>query len=276
MNTIKFQNDTYILPGDWNEITTPQLELLSKIISGNVYPVNLKVKLALSLMGMRLHYRKPVYINDQECFYIRHGWRNVYLVNSLQVNDIASCLDFILDDNKIQSKLTKNPYTAIEFRFKRFFGPGDCLSNLKFGEFIAAEVERDLYQRTNNISHFNRMLAILWRPTCWKPSDSDLRAPLRMDGVEKRARQIAKLPMNKRMAMQWFYDGCLDFLYEKFSNIFTQGGSSESSAFESFMKMVNMLSDNKLFNVDATREAYLYDALYTLQNIIETYEKQKQ
>jgi hypothetical protein len=119
------------------------------------------------------------------------------------------------------------------------------------------------------------MLAILWRPTCWKPDDGDLRAPLRMDSVGKRAKRIGRLPDYKQKVMQWYYDGCLLFLYNQFPSVFSQGESKSSiSAFESFMKMVNMLAENKLFNVEATRESYLFDALFTLQEIIEKHENQ--
>ena len=276
MNKIKFQNDTYTLPESWNEMNPKQLEQIAKIVMSNVYPIGLMVKLSLSFMGMRLSGKKPVYINGGQYFYVKHGWRRIYLINSVQMHEICKCVEFLLDDNQIISSLTKNPYPVIENRFYRLFGPADNLANIRFGEFIQVEIERDAFVKTNDKKHFNRMLAILWRPTCWKNQDSDMRIALRMDRVDKWAKRIAKLPDCQKRVMQWYYDGCLQFLKEKFSSVFSSGSSDENvSTFDSFMKMVNLLAHNRLIDVEKIREAYLFDALYTLQEIIENFENQK-
>ena len=276
MSIIRFQQDSYTIPDTWNELTTTQLELIAKIVLSTVYPLQLLVKLALSFLGMRLSNRKPVYVNDEQYHYIRHSWRKVYLVNSVQVHEITKCVEFILKDGQVASELTKNPYPEIHFRFSRLIGPADSFANLTFGEFIQAEIERNQFIKTDKPQHFHRQLAILWRPTFYQHPDSDPRTPLRMDEVDQRARKVARLQPYQKRVIQWYIDGCLQSLYKQFPGVFSTGeGSGTGTVFESFMKMVNLLARNKLVDVEKIREAYLYDALFTLQGIIEENENRK-
>ena len=279
MNIVEFQNDTYNFPSSWDELTQDQLEVLAKLQIQGCSRSELLTKLALFIVGMRLAYKHQVIINGNYYYYVRHGITKIYLISPEQLSFLADSLSFLIDGSEIFPKLIRNPFKELHVKlFYRIFGPDDGLINITVDEFIQAEIERNIYEQTKNTLHFNRFLAILWRPTCIKHPDGDQRAPLKSDDIFKRAKKISSIAAHKKQVMLWFYLGCLNFLMTKFKDVFSsEEGELPSSSFlvDYFMKILTTLSKNDLSKVDNIRGKSLYDALYILQNIMEQNENNK-
>jgi hypothetical protein len=269
MKTITFGKHGYTLPSTWDELTTQQLETLSKITQQPVTMPELSVKCTFAFMGM-----KVVKMLDYGCFKVTKGlWRR-YLVSSFQVNYLIDCLKFLFKDNEIISERVVNPYPELRlgwFGGKRFFGPDSGLANITLSEWMQAEIERTLYEETQNPMHLFTFLAILWRPTGLNHPDGDMRAPLSQDTLTERAQYFSRnLHPYKIRVMQWYYYGCFNFITNKFDEVFSAGNSTEDTLFDSFMAMVNGLAKNDLSKIDKIRSSLLYEALYNLQILMKT------
>ena len=275
MNKIKFSKDSYFLPSSWHEMSTKSLVTLSKLVINYKDSTGILFKLALKIMGMRMAYRKSIEIDGKRHFYIRQG-RNIYLVTSAQMAPLIETLSFIFQDNDIKPVFVKNPFPELKTGiFKKLLGPADGLTNITFGEFIQAEIQRSAWNDTKNEAHLNNFLAILWRPPAHNHADGDKRVPLLQDTVDKTSKAIARQPPHIKQVMTWFYYGCLDFLYNKFDYVFSPGEPGKISTFDSFMNLVGSLAKNDLSKFDTVRNSPLYDALYNLQSIMENQEKLK-
>jgi len=274
MISVRFQNDEYTIPACWDELTTAQIETLARIVGKGLTVNELLFRFALHCMGMRMAFRYKVRVNDEDCYYIRHGIKRIYLVSPTQMAVLADSLSWLICENSIKPTSCKNPYH--EFypkRFARLFGPADGLTNISLNEWIQVEIERQAWGVSGSDHHLNRLLAILWRPTCLRHPDGDKRAPLRQDDIDTRAKRIAGLPWHKKQTMLWFYQASLEFIATKFPEIFSGGTAGESSVFDGFMQMVNDLAKNDLTKIDKVREAPLYEALYNIQSIVKQNEK---
>lgn len=279
MNSVKFQNDSYTLPSQWNELTTVQLEQIAALVAKQQPRIAIQVKLALIFMGMRLANRVRRLIAGAPYYYVKHGIRRTYLISPLQMAKLAECVSFLFEGDAVASRLTKQPYPVLKVGwFRKLYGASEALTNITFGEFQQAEIARAAYEATGDESYLNLLLAIIYREKAKNPADGDVRKPLRMDEAERRAKRFSHFPDFKKMVMLWYYNGCLAFLFEKFTHVFSQGtatGGESVSPIDSFMKLTSLLADGKLADVDSIREKYLYDALYILDEKVEQYEKNR-
>jgi hypothetical protein len=269
MIEVKFQNDIYSLPSCWDDLTTPQLETLAKLVSTQVSLNELLFRFALCCMGMRMALRYKVVVNGEDCYYVRHGITRVYLVSPQQMAVLADSMLWLVHENSIKPNTCRNPYPEFALkRFRRLFGPADGLTNITLNEWMQIELERDVWENTQNDKFLNRMLAVMWRPTAVKHPDGDKRSPLRQDTLEIRAKQFARVPEHKKQVMVWFYGGCVAFIAQKFDEVFSGSAGGDTSAFDGFMQLVNDLAKNDLTKIDKVRESPLYEALYNIQCIM--------
>ena len=277
MNTVKFQNDTYSLPECWDEITTSQIETLAELVQKGITENELLFRFALYCMGMRLAWRYSVTVDGVECFYIRHGITRIYLVSPVQMAVVTNSMKWMVEDNQIRPSITKNPYHELYFsRYRRLIGPANLLTNILTSEWILAETEKAEWINKKNDYHLNRLLAVLWRPTAKNLPDGDNRAPFRQETFEQRAIQMARVKPCKKQVMLWFYQSCIDYLAEKFKDVFSEGEPSDKPLFDNFMQLVTDLAKDDLTKIPKVYKAPLYEMLYTLQSIVEKAEKAKE
>jgi len=276
MNRVSFQNDVYTLPSCWDELTTQQIETLARLVQQGLTVNDLLFRFTLSCMGMSMAYRYRVRVNGNDYFYVRHGIKRVYLISPEQMAVVTETMNWLVSENSIKPTSCKNPYHEFYYKpFRRLFGPADGITSISLNEWIQVEIERSQWNVSNDEHHLNRLLAILWRPTCLQHPDGDKRAPLRQDDISPRAKLLAKVPFYKKQVMLWFYQASIEFIAAKFPDIFTGGTPGNGSVFDGFMDLVNDLAQNDLAKIDKVREAPLYEALYNIQSIMKRNEKQQ-
>jgi len=277
MKIVKFNTDTYMLPSCWDEMSTKDLLTLSRIIITSKDRYGILLKLALSIMGMRVALRYSIPINNTPHYFIRQGFRKIYLVSSSQMAVVAHHLDFLFEDNTISPNLKINPFPELRLsHIRRLAGPADGLTNITLAEFITAEIEREAWENRKSSDHMHRFLAVLWRPFSMCHPEGDPRAPLNQDTIHNRSKQISRLKPETKQLMVWFYMGCLSFLQKKFDKVFHAADQeNNTSSFDAFMNLVNLLAREDLSKFEKVRESPLYDALYNLQRIMEDFEKKK-
>lgn len=109
------------------------------------------------------------------------------------------------------------------FRFRKYYGPKNKLSNLTAEEFTLCEFCYEQFDLTKDVKYLNHLTAILYRSRRWFNIDNDLRAGLKTLSFEKRALRFAKLPDRLRYAIYLNYEGCRNFIIKNNPEIFKKG-----------------------------------------------------
>ena len=94
--------------------------------------------------------------------------------------------------------------------------------------------------------------------------------------VEGESKLIEKMSDTVKLAIFWFYLGCLKFITEKFPRVFSgASGTVSGSVFENQMKIIDSLADGDVTKKPEVRNSLLYDALFTMELAVERQEKLK-
>ncbi len=281
MHTLKLNKDTYYLPSMWNELSKAQL---LKIAEMSLQPIPLAeflTKAFFAFLEFKVIKTRSVVIDSMEHFYIKHGKKNVYLVSALDISSISKTLEFLFKKivHKktatfiIDSRLTNNLIPEIKVSGKTFLGSSDGLTNLTFNEYIHSETSFYKFCKTKEEKHLNKLIAILYRPKNKKatPDNIDYKGDLRVSFndflTDRYARILNNLNPVTKNAIFLFYQGCRNFLLEKFPNVFSGGSSSGEDVFYGFMNLVNALANSDVTKKEEVRKAYLMDVMVTLEQL---------
>ncbi|MDL2262962.1 hypothetical protein LJC11_05635 [Bacteroidales bacterium OttesenSCG-928-I21] len=253
MRKLQLNEDVYMLPGEWNELTPDPLCYLIKLVNKGLSAEEIKLKMLLYCMKARIHTYKKT--KEEILFCLKSG-RNKYYLNSEElyiVSDIFSYLFFEENGKKsINPLMTENPFPTIKIRWKTYIGPEQGLSDMSYGQFIMLMTYfQEMQARPEALNDF---IAIMYNTT---------------------SKTIKKLPVITKTALLWFYLGSMQFIADKFPITFSGGGSGYGTVFESQMRVVDALAKNDVAKKEIVKNALLYDALYTLEIAAEKAENQK-
>jgi hypothetical protein len=241
------------LPGNWNELTAKEILYLLKLTSENISPQECKVKMMLYCLNASIKQKR------NGLFLLKIG-REKHLVSSEWINDQAEKLDFLLSDpdeegnRYIYPKLTRNPFPTLTSRLRTLKGPADGLTEITYDQFIFLQTYQDRMQTDDNA--IDLFISVIY--TYKGKNDVKL---------------VSHLDPNVKMAIFWFYLGCLDFITAKFPLTFSGGGEAKGSVFENQMRIVNTLANGDVTKKPEVRNSNLYDALYSMEMAVEEHER---
>lgn len=142
--------------------------------------------------------------------------------------------------------LTKNPYPSLSHTPKGkkpgkstwLFCAQDGLSNITIYELSTLFTYFEQYQATGDEQWGNRLLGVLYRPAK-TPSkynldsgyEGDRRQPLRRyeSKVEDRAELVAKMPLQVRRLIIFWFASCRQQIVERYSKVFRKNGNAGES-----------------------------------------------
>jgi len=267
MKVVRFNNDKYTLPSKWDELNPKQLIAVAKIMLAEQHWDNIKVRLVLYFLGMRVIRRRKVIVDEVEHFYVKHGLRRVYLLSVFDIAALGNTLEFLTEkpdkegNRLLRPKIRKQPFPILKFRFKRFAGYENALTDMLFGEFIFAETYYYRYLTTKDEVWLNRLLAVLYRRV-----KKHTMQEFSEEAIEQNARLIASLPAYKKLVMRFYYDGCKEFLSRKFPQTLGSGGGGKAKdPFEDFHKITIAMTNGFPTEADGVRNTLLYDALESFE-----------
>lgn len=293
MRTLKLNNDSFSLFQTWNELNRKQLRNVAKLVqSVDFYKFN--VLLLLSVFNFKLISKKVIVIDDVDCFVLKKG-RKKYIVSSEDINFITSHFEFLFtkieDENKhtqyvINSKLTKNIIGSFNLGLRKYYGPADAITNLKFAEYIHSETQYANYKKYKDNEHLDKLVAVLFRK---KKSfhfvrkyfinyDGDIRKKFNDSFIDRHSKKINRLNSDTKLAIVWYYEGCRWFLKTKFPNVFEGSPADEeknTNTFESFLKLSNSLANEDVTKNEKIRNAYTYEVMVNMEQALIKHKKQK-
>ena len=262
MKTITIDRLKCEIPSTWNEFSDEELVFLSIVMSGPVTPDAVKLKMLLFMIKASVN--KYETARDGIRYHINIAGKS-YFLSALQMSDMAHALDWLFKENTdgspvLDVRLTRNPFPVIETKMGFIAGPEDALSNITYGQFIMLQSYQQMLNTEDGVYKF---LATIYKKDKFNTS-------------EEGSPEVIKLvrPDILRVLI-WYYIGSMEFIREKFPNVFSGGESGSGSVFDNQMRVVDALAGGDVTKKDQVKSAYLYDALYTLEIGIENERKAK-
>ena len=271
------------LPSNWHELNKEQLLILCKLSLVSI-PINeLKAKLIMLWLNIKIESCNAKISKGVEVFRFRHK-AYIFWLSADDIAALSNLLDWLFverinkkDGTKsflIYSKLIRNLLPELKVDDTIYYGPADALTNIKYKEYIHLETAYDNYAKTQSDYHLSQMIAILYREKdpdydMLKPS-GDIRKPLNDFMIEKSAEIFMKLNPEERLAFFHFYAGCKAFLAKKFPNVFggSNTGKKTDDVFMEYLKLTSAMAQDDVTKFEAIRDSYLYEVMTALDEII--------
>jgi len=278
MRIFVIDNVTFNLPNTWNELSEPQLLHVAELVGKSIDKHEFLLSMFLHATGLKVK-QTP----NSKHYYLTNG-KKEFALNAEQILQLCNVFSFLLTEQKtddettytILSRRTK-ALTSFELYGETYYAPASSLTNISLHEYIFSETYYHHYASTGKEEYLNLFIATLYRPQArnYDETQGDKREAFNDFIIEKHAKLISALPAHVKTSIRWFYEGSSVYIHKKFASVF-QGAPSgtKQDVFEGFMKMVNGLSGNDITKNDQVRQSNLYEALLTLDELMQKSKKQ--
>jgi hypothetical protein len=235
MLTLHYKKSKYLIPENWNELSWDQILSCSNVFIGQSNETEMLVSLFRSVCNMR-NYR----------FF------------TMPPDIMTDCLHLIawLRDKVC---LTNQQLPV----YRRYYGPGKELENLKAKEFALTELYFIQYRNEGNTDSLNALIAILYRPAKVnydkiKNAAGDIREGYNPHVTDYHKRIIAKWPAVVKVAIALYYEGCRNNFFEQYTEVF-EGESSEGELppYGMWNIMRDIAEKGAYGNMDQVEEQYV-------------------
>jgi len=285
MTTLTINNAPCKIPSGWNEMTREHMLFLADLMATPLPEHDFKMKMLLAFTGWKL---LPAKSDEPGALVVFN--KEVYRLEPWQFTAICDKLNFLFDETehengkviRVNSKCTTNHFPHIRsglwFRWvRRLYGPSDRLYNLTFGEYIAADNFFRRYVATGKVEFLDKLIATLWRneDRNYQPNEftyrGDRREPFNEYTVNTRMNKVRGLPMNMKVAILLWWNGCINHLAEQFPHVFNGGGTK--SKFGS-LALVDALTSGDVTKSKQVRRQFLWDVMVHLEQTMISHNEQ--
>jgi len=243
---------SFVLPGEWDELTIEQLLFLIKLVNKNSTAEEIKLKMFLFCLKGCIRKR-----NIDFSFRLKVG-KKYFDLSAEELHTICDIFDYLFTskDNNIQINplLVKNPFPVIRIGWVKLYGPADGLTDYSYQQFMELQIAQA--ESGDSEKKLKAFISFMYR---------------RKNG--KQSKWFRFVSNKKRIAILWFYLGCMNFIQDKFPNVFS--GQSAGDIADGQMRIVDALAKNDVTKKELVRKADLYEALYSMQIAAEESEKIK-
>jgi hypothetical protein len=281
MAELRLNNEVFILPDNWNQLTEEQLIRVASLWNLGLSQNEFKLYLLVSILGLTVPRDKKYSLNGESCYRLM-GKTKSYLISltDLAIVNINS-LGFLFKETEtpkgirleLDCKLVKTVIKYIEVDGEKWYGPGDAMNNCIYEEYIRALVSASEFSETKNISALNKLVATLYR-TGGKDNavNGDLRIPFNDFTVDQDAKKLDRIPESVKHVILLQFNGALYHMSQVFEYAFKKGSGklNAKNIFLQQLDLVDNLADHKIPDKEAIRKTQLYDVLHTLDNLIKT------
>lgn len=247
MKRIAIHDSTYDVPGSWNELTREQLQYLVKLSSREgLSTVELQLKFFLHCVGGSVRMNITTGLFTIKTCKSKHAM----FVNELTA--VLQAFEWLYRTNddgehELSPQLYINHHKKIRSGLRYLYGPGDALENITYDQFVWLQHWHSRLK--SDLSALDELVNVIYKT---KAGDQEVKNIHRLSPVVK-------------TSILWFYLGTLQFLENQFPHVFTSGGDSSGSVFDSQQKIIDSLAEGDVTKKMKVRESLLYDALYSME-----------
>lgn len=162
------------------------------------------------------------------------------------------------------------------------YGPGDVLGNLRFSEFMAAELRFEAHTRVPGESvKLNEFCGILFRKSTRELlKHKDKRVPYQESLIEENAKVFQTVSGDVKAAIVINYQGAKNMFPKLYTNLFpphlqntdteepTGGKQQKRAQSLGWLKMLTAMVDRDVTKLETTKQASLHTVLNTLDEIL--------
>jgi hypothetical protein len=258
MHQIKFNNINYTGPSVWNELNPDQLKSYAKLLLRKESQKDI-VKLLL-------------------CIVFRIPFNQFLKLKEFQITQLSPLVEFLQNG---QNHLDKWIIPTLEIKHKNLFGPVNKLANITIREFRYLELYYNAWKNSKDDKYINQLISCMYRPASTAVVDIDIRLPLSEIELNKRAVFIDKeLPQHTKHAILLNYEGCRNFIFNKYSQwVFKktdiESNQPASKKLYDYDEMIQAVAGSKFGNYKETSDSLIFPFFDHLSNQIEHLEKSK-
>lgn len=259
MVTIQLNKKHYSIPNTWNVLSAKQLLQVMDVLFLKGYKAEaMLLKLLKVVTGASMYeFLKWDVVEAEEYFYL---------------------LVFLLHP---EFDFTKNILPVVRYKNEAYYGPSDHLDNLRMKEFVNTE---NLFMRwceteKKDDSFLNELVAVLYRPSMggWYDkeinTEGDCREPFNYNISLYQAKHCTnRWPMNVRLAIATWYDGCRRKLVSSNPDVF-EGGSGEASRYGMISVMLNIAEGGVFGPFEKVEDQYVHLVMMQLNELVDKSKK---
>lgn len=237
MTHIEIDKKKYAIPTTWNELTTPQVERVCRLINMPISKYELKMWVLQSIT--RISFHKLIRINAE---------------TTVQIHELLKWLDSDV-------LLARNPYTFVRVWWREYVGVADGLSDMNFEQFFQwSEYYFGQYLKTQNEADLHLLIACLY---------TRKGKPFEPQNIKKNALWLRFLSEKKKQVILLYYIGCRNYLARRFGRVFTKSeGKPDKVDDLYFIKLLDNLNQGDASKNAALRHVALYEILTRITNAI--------
>lgn len=256
MRQIDFEDEitqekyTYFLPGDWDELTADQLLFLIELVDNNISAEEIKLKMFLFCLKGR------VKKDNIDLSYRVKLRKQSFDLSVEELYAICEIFDYLFteDMQRVNPSFLVNPFPVIRIGWIKLYGPADGFTDMIYETFAKLQIEIGNVDKSEK--YVNDFISIFYRLKSGKAS-----------------KFVRFIPYKKKVALLWFFSSCMNFMMEKFPQVFSGDGSGSGDISDGQMRVIDALAKNDPTKKEKVRKALLYDNLYSMQLAAEEYER---
>ncbi len=259
MKLIELNKKHYNIPERWDELTEKQLLKVMDVLFLKNYEEaeKLLLKLLQVITGVGTYNFSKWQVEEAEEY--------LYLLVFLLQPDFA---------------FTKNVIPFFKYDGVKHYGPADALDNLRMKEFVNTEHLFTAWMEGEKKDEqlLNELVAILYREApAGYDFDFNRNGDKRMSFNENICKYMAKhsvayWPMNVRLAIATWYDGCRRKIVAVNPDVF-EGGSGEAARYGLVSVMLNVAEGGVFGAFEKVEEQYVHLVMMQLNELVDKAKK---
>lgn len=198
----------------------------------------------------------------------------LYTMTRVQLAHLTLYLQPLLNQVRLTADLLPVLRVKTFWRSTTLFSCGDYFRHLHMGEFIAAHAYFKAYQETGQQSCLDLMVAVLYRETDHKDPFGDKREAFNADKISHRARLTASLPAAVKMAILYYFAGCMAQVTEDYEAVFS--ADSEQEAGGDWVDLIRSLPNEKFGTLEEIENLNVHVVFDLMNRMIQDQQKFKQ
>lgn len=235
MFIIHYNKSEYQVPENWNELSHNQILLCAKIFIRQSEETEMLVSLFRCIIRM-----------------------GSYRFLTMPPDIMTDCLPLIA---WLRDKIClTNQLLPV---YKKYYGPGKELENLKIKEFALTELFFIQYRNEGSTDALNELIAILYRPAkvqydMVKNPEGDVREGFNPHVTNYHKKIISKWPPYVKMAIALYYEGCRNNFIEQYAEVFEgDSGTGELPTYGMWNIMRDIAEKGTYGDFDKVEEQYV-------------------
>ena len=245
MNKIRFEigdkNITRETPAEWNELTLDQLLfVVPRIMTGDKESYELKRDIIVFLLDMKAKFFEGM--------------------NRSQMEGLFPAVDWMFEE----IKLTKNPFPELILEGKKLTGLRDEMRDIINSQFAFADSYMNLFLKKGEEESLDLLLGCLYTEKGTK---------FNLEKVEENSELLKHIPLDQKMVILAFFQGCRNFSSGEYPDIFKKGEAQSQKSKTGWLGFFYSLAGPKTGTYTDVAGKNYYETLGIMRKINEEIEE---